>query len=205
MASTCVVLGDSMVSFIKFVNDTDVFAYRGAHLSDLISIIQNDPSVFASYSVMYLHIGTNDISNSSVDHILDLFETLVQTIQELYPTLTLILSSVLPRFVDFATTFEKVKLVNQRLSSFCAKTGVYFAPSYKFLMRKGHINQGLFHTDGLHLSNTGVQTFRGYICDRFASVGFKSTRALYGHTHSFRRPDFYSHTRDSTHVWVTIE
>ena len=181
-----------MVSYVKLVKDTDIISFRGASIADLDNIISHDSTPFSSYSVIYLHVGTNNIQQNSPAETLLLFQKLISNIVQSIPGVNLIVSSILPRLTDLHSSFQTVVETNNLLSEYCHDLdSVSFVPSYKLVMKKGEIQSVMFY-DGLHLNDTGVARLRSYICDRFASSGFAPRKSGHGKTCALKRSQFKS-------------
>jgi hypothetical protein len=75
-------------------------------------------------------VGPNDVHNLSVDEIISDFNNLITVVRGISNT-KILMSSILPRPVDYSVTGEKVKEVNRRLKLLCAQRHARFLLSFK--------------------------------------------------------------------------
>ena len=180
-----VIIGDSLVSFVCHMGDTDIISLRGAQVQDITSFLQNID--FQNYSSVIFCCGTNNIQSDYVKTIFTHIEYLVQCVKALNPNITVIISSLLPRLVDDSVNGHKVILLNQLLQKFSVKWDVCFIPTYKLFLSKGIIQASYFHRDHLHLSKSGVQRIRQYFSQKFSQFGFKARQSIFGATVVYSR------------------
>lgn len=111
-----------------------------------------------------IHIGTNDINSNdklSVDAIMSYFNNLITVIRDVSST-HIILSSILPRPVDYTSTNGKVKEVNARLKVLCKTRHCQFVQSFKSFFKGGKPIRELFSVrdGGLHLNLEGIRQLK---------------------------------------------
>jgi hypothetical protein len=140
----------------------------------MIDQINADPSlVIAPYII--LHVGTNNINSQekfSVDDIVRLTNELFNVIWIHNPSAHIIVSSILPRPVDFDVTNEKVKLVNERLQLKCKERNCQFIKSYRPFFFKGRPKRNLYavRDGGLHLNFAGTDVLKSFFINTISHI-----------------------------------
>lgn len=142
-----------------------VYAFPGINLVRLTAKIQRDPSLVRKPFTI-IHVGTNDINSQdqlSVDQIISYFNNLITVIRDISDTY-IVISSILPRPVDYSKTGGKVKLVNQRLEAKCRERKCQFIRSYRPFFHGGKpVSEAFAVRDGgLHLDFEGIRLLRNF-------------------------------------------
>ena len=137
-----------------------VIAFPGIHVGRLTAKVQNHPYLIQCRCTI-LHVGTNDVQNLTVKEILSEFNNLITVIQTLSKTRILI-SSILPRPVDYKVTGSKVKELNFSLKALCLDRKVTFLNSYRQFFKGGQPMRELFavRDGGLHLNSEGTRRLK---------------------------------------------
>ena len=106
--------------------------------------------------VLIIHLGGNDIGRSkSLDLLFQIKDDLGQLCQS-FPELCLFFSEIFPRLVWSRTPFERVrKRLNRAIAKFMPTIG---GLSFRHVDLEGGI-AGLFRSDGVHLSEIGLDIF----------------------------------------------
>lgn len=148
----------------------DVLAFRGASIADLTYELENNRGSICRYSSLIVHVGTNDIFKLSVNAFKSAFCNLISLSKSLFPNLTIALSAILPRPVDFDSSCDKVVAVNRALRDLCFKMDVEFIHSYRYFVKGGWPLTELFayKDGGLHLNFEGSRLLGLYYKRRVA-------------------------------------
>jgi lysophospholipase L1-like esterase len=164
------IVSDSIAKHVSDVRGARVLAFPGINISRLTSRIRRDPSLVSEkYSIF--HVGTNDVHNLSVDEIISDFNNLITVVRGISNT-KILMSSILPRPVDYSVTGEKVKEVNRRLKLLCAQRHARFLLSFKRFFKFGKPLRELFavRDGGLHLNSEGIRRLRVCFCNTIAHL-----------------------------------
>ena len=114
----------------------DVTSISGATCTIPVNTIhlflKENRTLFTSYTHLLLHVDTNDIGNGlSNSLIFQYYSNLLDLIFNLFPHLKLIVSTILPRPIDFDRTKQIVIDINNYLASVGLKEKVLFVKTYK--------------------------------------------------------------------------
>ena len=150
------IIGSSVLKGIqtKGLTDTHVCTNRGADINRLIEVVESRD--ISQYKNIVVHIGGNDFSNGdSLRHIRNNYESLLYLIKDKSDTHSVImLSSVTPRYG------LNVSPVNEVIMDLCEQFNLQFIDhGFSFYDKNGKVNNGLYYTDGIHLSKKGTATF----------------------------------------------
>lgn len=143
----------------------DVEAISGANIHTLHNFIKENKSLLKNYSHLLLHVGTNDIGNGlTTKLIIQYYNDLLDLIRNYNSSIKVIISSILPRPIDFEDTKNLVINTNNELSCLAIKKNVSFVKSYKpFVQQPGSIvKHKCYCRDKLHLSYLGVSLLRNF-------------------------------------------
>jgi hypothetical protein len=155
--NTVTLLGDSIIQRMKDMLVASVQAIPGSYLRDMVEMCTNGIYDVKSFSAVVVCGGTNDFSNSSEDQIFSSFTALVAYIRVENPTCLIAICGILPRPCDWRSP-EKQKArmrLNTHLLLLCRSLNVDYFKTDAALKGKGPYSL-LYHTDYLHLSDTGV-------------------------------------------------
>ena len=188
-------VGDSMVKHIKYLNDTDIVSFRGAKVEDLSKMLKNEAwkMQLMQYSTVLLFVGTNNIEGDLSKEHMCKYKELVSSLKALNPTWSIVLSSILPRPRDDEVNGYKVILMNYLLKKHSSSWGATFIPSYKLFMYKGHISKEYYcmqHYDRIHLNNSGVLRIRQYVQQKLSECGNRPNHLVHGSTTSYFRSEW---------------
>ena len=150
------VLTDSLLKDCEEPRDADVVVYRGATLKTLTKEVRSRKIDLSGTQLCIIHIGTNDVDNGDFDVIVPRYHELVSQIVRHNYIIKLVITSILPRPVDFEKTQWIIQQVNADLKRLCYfKSNLHFNHMHKSYMIGGRPNQLLYASDGLHLSYKG--------------------------------------------------
>jgi lysophospholipase L1-like esterase len=108
-----------------------VQAFPGATIAAITNHVQSHKASIARYDAVIFHVGTNDLCSKPVSELLALYTNLIAVTRKESKSIKIILSSILPRPVDFGQTKAKSIDVNNQLKSYlCPRLNVQFVSSY---------------------------------------------------------------------------
>lgn len=156
----CTIISDSMAKYVTGINSTKVVPFPGINVSRLTNKIRNGVVDMKSKYVI-LHVGTNDVNTLTASEICSSFNDLITTIRQNYGCKILI-SSILPRPIDFEVNGMKIKEINKALERLCKERQIQFVPSYRPFLKEGLPRRDLFAIwdGGLHLNLEGTRRLR---------------------------------------------
>ena len=147
------IVGDSMIKYVNpsklrksIKQNVHVKTFPGAKVSDMHHYVK--PTLQQAPDYLVLHVGTNDLKQSSPRQISTSIANLGQEIQKSVPTTKLIISEVIIRNDDPQIS-AKVKEVNSKLLQVC-KNNKWEHISHKNIVEK-HLNPY-----GVHLNKQGT-------------------------------------------------
>ena len=156
------VITDSIGKYLEDIWYMEFDAVRGARINSMKTMIKNKEINLSLYSHIIIHLGTNDVVNSTTDKIIADFRELILLIKSTDSLVNIFISSILPRPVDFNYTGPKFKSINLLLCKICSQYNVHFIRSYKRFFNKALPVRSLYaiKDDGLHLSEVGQYELR---------------------------------------------
>ena len=108
--------------------------------------------------------GTNNIDRNILVEIKDGIVSIVEALCKVRPNIKIIITGLLPRDVFLSKRREDIVLVNNLLERWCRenkKTNTHFVkPSGNWISPNGYLNDALYHTDYLHLSEKGIKNLQ---------------------------------------------
>lgn len=167
----CIVLSDSMAKHVSGIRGTKIVAFPGINISRLSSKISQGMICF-DCSYIIVHVGTNDISGHlTEDEIVALFNELITLIRSKCCG-RILMSSILPRPIDFERNGNKVKNVNNKLAALCKSRNVTFLRSFKPFLKCGFPRREFFavRDGGLHLNLEGIRRLREFFVNTVAHL-----------------------------------
>ena len=160
-------MGDSIIKNIDHIDGVDVKSFPGATIGKLAVLVSNDAVHLEKYDYIIIHVGTNDVDNFvkkkicpkiAYEGMISDFANLVAIVRKKNTSLTIIVSSILPRPVDHSVSDDLIKKVNACLKNvMSADLNFKFACSYKAVVKFGTYRRYLFAKadQGLHLNTEG--------------------------------------------------
>ncbi|XP_035686642.1 uncharacterized protein LOC118422901 [Branchiostoma floridae] len=162
-------------------------AHPGASVYDLTLDISRHP--FVEPDVVFVHVGTNDLPmHRPLSRTVDDFSSLISVAKSRFPSASIIISSILPRF-DSEFLNERRFELNSLLFHLCTRQGVFF------LDNGNQARRVMFACDALHLSRAGNVSFANYL-------SFHLSRAVQLHRQRCQPPHGFV-LRDE--VWPELE
>ncbi|CAG2237116.1 unnamed protein product [Mytilus edulis] len=118
MKKRVLILCDSIGKYLDGMKDTVVQSFSGANLGYIKYVIDKEYIYlheFDSFSHVILHFGNNDIEKHSIEIILCKFRNLIYSVRNRNRDINILISSILPRPVDFVQLGYKVVQINKAL------------------------------------------------------------------------------------------
>ena len=159
VGKSSLIIGGSSVRSIDQtkLKDTKVRSIPGGKISNVREHLEATDEI---YSHIFLHVGTNDIGNSSngadidIDALAHEYTALLETTKKHTDHITV--SSILPRTDRDLTT--AIDALNVRVQELCLTNEVKFIDNNNtFRLRDNQVNEGYLH-DGLHLTKAGTNS-----------------------------------------------
>jgi lysophospholipase L1-like esterase len=180
------VLGDSLLKQVKYINDCDVYSLSGAKIEELTNFIVKNHSIVSKPASVLIHCGTNNISVDSEDCIISKFERMIEIIRTLNGKAKILISSILARPVDHSKYGLKCAKINKILRDMSKTWNVAFVASHKITLKFGKPKTEMYY-DGLHLNAAAVKKFRQFISQRLCEYGTKPSILISGSNYYYRR------------------
>jgi len=112
--------------------------------------------------VVFIMSGINSMALGD-DGIADTYRKIVQELKQAYPSVKVIVQSLLPVLFPFISN-ENIQRMNARLKQMAADEKVlYFDVHARFLDEKGRPHAAYFMEDGVHVSGEGYRVWSGVI------------------------------------------
>ena len=150
------ICGDSMVAPLK---DSEVLEFRsfgGYGIFQMTDkLLHQNVIRLGEYGVLVVHMGTCDVWKYKAAAWVAQVADLVQGLRARHPSLSVVLSAILPRPRDFRRSDEVVKGFNNKLRKWARGHGVPFLETQRpFFTGTWDVRRELFQ-DGLHLRKHG--------------------------------------------------
>jgi lysophospholipase L1-like esterase len=143
-----------------------VVAIPGAKAYDIFARLHTKQIRVENYSVIFLAIGTNNLTNMADPPTLiaDSIMTIVYFIRLHNPHAMVAVCGMLIRPKDLGTFIEyRRRLVNTIVQKLCRAQGVIFLRAWKVLMTGSQVRSRVYARDGLHLNRTGANVLYRYL------------------------------------------
>ena len=159
------IVGDSMLKHINPTQlrrstrsfNTQIRTFPGAKVRDMEYYIK--PTLARAPDHLILHVGTNDVRNSSPQEITNAISMLGQNIKKELPTANLVISEIITRNDDPSLNMKIMEL-STKLSQVCTNN------KWKIITHR-NISSDHLNSYGLHLSKQGkaklAQNFANYL------------------------------------------
>lgn len=152
-------------------------SFPGSTIAALAMHIDKGHVNFSNYDYLILHVGTNDIQNTTVHvinenpqkieeekgGILSDFGNLIARIKNKKASIRIIVSSILPRPCDHEYSNDLIKDINKKLRlELAPDLGFHFVESWKAVSKFGTFRRYLYAKNdrGLHLNTEGSRRLR---------------------------------------------
>ena len=171
-----VIVSDSIAKHVQGIEGVDMRPFPGDTIAKIVRRLETKQVRLDKYDYILLHVGTNDIDDKVPFHnMISDFGNLLGVVRKLKPTIKIIISSILPRPVDYDNTDNPSRRVNGYLEKFMSKTMKFlFIKSYRPFMFGGKPRRELFakRDGGLHLNTEGTSRLRYYFLRTIAAMQF---------------------------------
>ncbi len=121
------------------------YCYPGAGIDDITAALEEISSKAINDSLFVIHIGTNDVTTTRSEELLEKYLRLIQQYKSKSPNI--LISGVLPRTWAESDFFSKAFSLNSRLQTLCRELDANFFNAWNNFYRR--------REDGLHLSPIG--------------------------------------------------
>lgn len=159
-----IIVGDSIIKHLPPIEGVQLYPYPGTTISRLARQISSINLV--SLSFILIHVGTNNVAKGdSVEFMCSAFSDLICAIRTKHSDIRVIISSVLPRPVDDASTKNIIVSLNSYLQRTMSKDlNFLFIRSYRSFCFKGEIKRHLYARldGGLHLNFEGTKRLKNF-------------------------------------------
>ena len=129
------------------------YCYPGAKIDDITKALEEITGKEKDDSLYIVHVGTNDVKNTTSEELLEKYKRLISTLKE--KRSKFIVSGILPRIGAEKQFYNKAFSTNDRLKSLCSKENVEFINLWNHF----YDQRILFNSDGLHLNPVGSARF----------------------------------------------
>ena len=164
------IVTDSMAKYVTEIREAKVVAFPGINISRLNNkILRGLVDLRSEYVI--LHVGTNDINTLTVSEMCSSYQDLITTVREKFGC-KVVVSSILPRPIDYDVNGDKVKSLNNTLEGLCKERRIQYVRSYKPFLEFGEPRRDLFavRDGGLHLNSEGLRRLRHVFISAVANL-----------------------------------
>jgi hypothetical protein len=186
MRNSRVIVGDSILRNVRYVNDCNVYALSGIRLEELNKFLSNNKSIITKARSILIHCGTNNIVSDSEPTIIDKFKIILTTLTNYNKDAHIMISTILARPLDHNKYGPKCASINRRLRELSKVDNFSVVMSHKITLKAGKPITDMFY-DGLHLNQPAVKKLRQYLSQRLAEYGSKPESIISGKTYYLRR------------------
>ena len=160
-------IGDSLIKYIKDLDDTEVHAYPGTKLEWITQKIQNGNIKLHGYKIIVFHLGCNNLRHQETNKIVELFEELLLLSKTRNDSAAIVLSLIIPWNNETPDQKHKRETLNTQLRKLVLKLGkgFYYFQSWKAMYDKitKELVQSFYTDDNVHLKRGGVRALRDSI------------------------------------------
>lgn len=166
------IISDSICRYLPDMRNVVSEAYGGLKSATLLEKLRNKFISVGSYANIIIHVGTNDVNNITKGHFERNMKHAVQEIQKYNPSALILLSSVLPRVVDYNSSDSIVNSFNEVLNEIAnVHSNVrYIKSRNSFFNRFGFPIRCLYSYDKLHLSVNGLVKLEKFFANTLAHI-----------------------------------
>ena len=117
-----VIVSDSIAKYLEGIEGVDLKSFPGDTIAKITYRIDTKHVRLDKYDYILLHVGTDDTDNkASFDDMISDFGNLIGMCRKRKSKIKIIISSVLPRPVDYVNTNDPSRRVNGYLDTFMSK------------------------------------------------------------------------------------
>jgi len=177
-----VLLADSIAADLDPLPGVERYIIRGAVIGDFLTRLMDNSINLLGRDAILLHMGTNNVAqHHCASWVLTDMGNMVRVIRGKNPGIQIVISGILPRLVDQATTEKTVKEINKLLAIASRDTNVVFLRSFNNYCdgkEPRGVKEWLFARDGLHLSNAGTKTLHQMFRVQFSDRNIAQRKSL---------------------------
>lgn len=161
--SKVLLIGDSLVKYVKELNNTQVLAFKGITIEQLaVRIMQDKIPHLVDKKLVLTHVGTNNVEKDSPETMVAKTTFLIDMIRSKLPEATIMISLIIPRPKDFDVLGNNVRNYNYMMYDLSKNLNITCLPTYrKFLFDRRPILK-LYAGDKLHLKPDGTKALTSY-------------------------------------------
>ena len=166
IANNNTLISDSICKYSRSLNDTFVQAYPGANINSITFKIRIGRIKVTEYSIIILHVGTNDLWKRNPSIVINDMKLLIETIRTRNPTAVIVLSQLINRPCDEVETDQYRKTVNRGYQNLAKelKSGCNTWKTWRSTENRDRTtDRSLFSRDLLHLNYKGNLRLKQYI------------------------------------------
>jgi len=158
-------VGDSIARNVPDLRGFENQAKGGETTRSLQMRIANGHIKVGGFRVIVIHVGTNDIANGkTAEDIVFYYDNLIQAIRRQNQTATLVVSAIIPRWLDDGHTKPVIAKANQLLQRNAdRKWACLFLRSDKLFRFSGMVRKEFYQQDTLHLNVLGSKRLRDFV------------------------------------------
>jgi hypothetical protein len=171
LSNRTTLIGDSIVQFMTERLYTSVQSLPGSYAKNFIRMCESGRLSISNFQVIVVHMGCNDLCESTPDQICVIFENIIQYIRDKNPTCMIAISGILPKPCDNAssTKLEARVKTNEGLAAMCKRINVEYYKSEKCINGMGTTDE-LYIKDRIHLSDYAVALLAKYLEGKIGSI-----------------------------------
>ena len=142
---------------------------RGIGGDDTDGVLERiDEVLSSSPKKVFILIGTNDLAyGKTVDHIIENYNKILDSISIKSPDTEVFIQSVLPvdEAVHWTRKMSDIKLINGKLIEICDERGIVYIDLFPLFVNSENKLNPDYSIDGLHLNAAGYLLWKDYIID----------------------------------------
>ena len=167
-------MSDSIAKNVADIEGVVVQPFSGDTIAKINYKVEKNIVKLDKFDYVLSHVGTNDVDRGfSFNAIISDFGNLIGIVRKKYSKINIIISSILPRPVDYDQTDAFTRKINSYLLNNMSKTYNFkFIKSYRPFVFGGKVRRELFakKDGGLHLNTQGKSRLRYYFLRTIASM-----------------------------------
>lgn len=142
---------------------------RGIGGDDTDGVLERiDEVLSSSPKKVFILIGTNDLAyGKTVDHIIENYNKILDSISIKSPNTEIYIQSVLPvdEAVHWTRKMSDIRLINESLVEICQERGIEYIDLFPLFVNSENKLNPEYSIDGLHLNAAGYLLWKDYIID----------------------------------------
>jgi lysophospholipase L1-like esterase len=132
------IIGDSIIKWVRAIRHTDTQSIPGLDLDRAFQKVKEGTLDVVNYSIVVIHVGTNNIHSCTPEQITEKAENLTNLIAQMNPSAKIAVSGILPRPIDDKSPWVES---NRRKSNLSIRKnskaqGIHFIESWRAVLVK---------------------------------------------------------------------